>query len=91
MLKSFKKLLYATDFSKASARALDEAIKLAKENDAELLVLHVIEPVTAYVTGEDFGSAGLYMKLEETTKKEAESSMHKLMDKLQGEPPRPNR
>lgn len=83
MLKSFKKLLYATDFSKASARALDEAIKLAKENDAELLVLHVIEPVTAYVTGEDFGSAGLYMKLEETTKKEAESSMHKLMDKLQ--------
>ena len=83
MAKTSKKILYATDFSKASARALDEAVKLARQNDAELVVLHVIEPVTAYVTGEDFGSAGLYMKLEETTKKEAESSMHRLMDKLQ--------
>ncbi|HZD39524.1 MAG TPA: universal stress protein [Terriglobales bacterium] len=78
-----KKILYATDYSKASARALDEAVRLARQNDAELLVVHVIEPVTPYVTGEDFGSAELYMKLEETTKKEAEFSMNKLLDKLQ--------
>jgi universal stress protein A len=78
-----RKILYATDYSRASARALDEAVRLARQNDAELLVVHVIEPVTPYVTGEDFGSAELYMKLEETTKKEAEFSMNKLLDKLQ--------
>jgi universal stress protein A len=83
MTTATRKILYATDYSRASARALDEAVRLARQNDAELLVVHVMEPVTPYVTGEDFGSAELYMKLEETTKKEAEFSMNKLLDKLQ--------
>ena len=82
MAQHFSKILYATDYSKASARALDEAIALAKQNGAELLVLHVIDPVPPYVAGEDIGGADLYMKLEETTKQEAETSMKKLMEKL---------
>src|SRR5437773_8413656 len=82
MAKHFSKILHATEYSKASARALDEAVALAKQNRAELLVLHVIEPVTPYVAGEDMGGAELYMKLEETTKQEAETSMKKLMEKL---------
>jgi len=83
MAKHFSKILYATDYSKASARALDEAIGLAKQNNAELLVVHVIEPVSSYVTAEDYGGAELYMRLEETTKREAQASMKKLMDQLQ--------
>ena len=82
MAQHFSKILYATDYSKASARALDEAIALAKQNRAELLVLHVIDAVPPYVAGEDIGGADLYMKLEETTKQEAETSMKKLMEKL---------
>ena len=82
MAKHFSKILHATDYPKPSARALDEAVALAKQNRAELLVLHVIEPVTPYVAGEDMGGAELYMKLEETTKQEAETSMKKLMEKL---------
>jgi universal stress protein A len=83
MAKRIRRILYATDYSKASARALDEAVNLAKQNDAELVVVHVIEPVAPYVTGEDYGSAELYMKLEETAKKDAQASMQKLMRKLQ--------
>ena len=45
MAQHFSKILYATDYSKASARAFDEAIALTKQNRAELLVLHVIDPV----------------------------------------------
>ena len=82
MAKHYSRILYATDYSTASARALAEAVALAKQNDAELMVLHVIDPVSSYVTGEDIGGAELYLKLEETTKQEAESSMKKLMDKL---------
>ena len=82
MAQHFSEILHATDYSKASTRALDEAISLAKQNHAELLVLHVIDPVTPYVTGDDIGGAELYMKLEETTKQEAETSMKKLMEKL---------
>ena len=82
-MKSIKRILYATDYSKASGRALDEAVKLAKQNNAELWVVHVIEPLATYVSGEDFGGAELYMRLEETTKRDAESSMKKLMQRLE--------
>jgi universal stress protein A len=83
MAKHISRILYATDYSKASARALDEAVNLAKQNNAELLVVHVIEPITPYVTGEDYGSAELYMRLEDTAKKDAQTSMKKLTDRLQ--------
>ena len=82
MAKHFNKILHATDYSKASAPALDEAVALAKQNGAELLVLHVIDPVPPYVAGEDIGGAELYMKLEEASKREAEASMQKLMEKV---------
>jgi universal stress protein A len=82
MAKHFSKILHATDYSKASAPALDEAVALAKQNGAELLILHIIDPVPPYVAGEDIGGADLYMKLEATTKQEAEASMKKLMEKL---------
>jgi nucleotide-binding universal stress UspA family protein len=80
-LAGLKRILHATDFSKASARALQEAVKLAKENSARLLVVHVIEP-TPYVAGGEFGGAEIYMKLEDATKRNAQSSMSKLMQRL---------
>ena len=82
MAQHFSKILYATDYSKASARALDEAIALTKQNRAELLVLHVIDPVPPYVAGDDIGGAELYMKLEVTAQQDAETSMNKLIEKL---------
>ncbi|MGH7793496.1 MAG: universal stress protein, partial [Candidatus Binatia bacterium] len=80
-MAGIKKILHATDFSKASARALQEAIKLAKENHAQLLVVHVIEP-TPYVAGGEFGGAEIYTKLEDMAKRNAQSSMSKLMERL---------
>ncbi len=82
-MKSIKTILYATDYSKASERALDEAVKLAKQNNAQLWVVHAIEPLGAYATGEDYGGAELYVRLEETTQREAEAGMKKLMQRLQ--------
>src|SRR6185503_8383748 len=77
-----KKILYATDYSKASSRALAEAVKLAKQNRAELLVVHVIEPAPFVAGDEDFGSAETYAKLEDLAKQEAQSSMTKLIARL---------
>jgi nucleotide-binding universal stress UspA family protein len=79
-LAGIKRILHATDFSKASARALQEAVKLATENSARLLVVHVIEP-TPYVAGGEFG-AEIYMKLEDAAKRNAQSSMSRLMQRL---------
>jgi nucleotide-binding universal stress UspA family protein len=82
-VKRIRRILHATDYSKASERALGEAVDLAKQNNSELLIVHVIEPVAPYVTGEDFAAADLYVKLEESTKQEAQNSMAKLMQRLE--------
>ena len=76
-----RKILHATDFSKASARALNEAINLANQNHAELAIVHVIEQ-TPYVAGDELGTAEIYTKLEETAKQDAEASMSKLLKRL---------
>ena len=80
-MAAIRRILHATDFSKASARALNEAIRLAKQNRAELLIVHVIEP-TPYVADEGFSGAEIYTKLEDTAKREAEASMSKLIGRL---------
>jgi nucleotide-binding universal stress UspA family protein len=81
-VKQIKKILHATDFSPASEPALEEAIDLAKQNNAELLLVHVIEPVR-YVAGEEFGGPELYVKLEEITDQNAQASMKKLIEKVE--------
>jgi nucleotide-binding universal stress UspA family protein len=43
-----KKILFATDLSARSDRAQDRAVMLMKEYNAELIVLHVIEPVKEF-------------------------------------------
>ncbi len=83
MARRIRRILHATDFSKASTRALEESVNLAKQNNAELLVVNVVEPVGQYAVGEDYGGAELYMKIEAAAKQDAERSMQKLMRKLQ--------
>jgi nucleotide-binding universal stress UspA family protein len=81
-VKHIKRILHATDFSPASEPALEDAIDLAKQNDAELLVVHIIEPVR-YVAGEEFGGPELYLRLEEITDQNAQASMKKLIAKIE--------
>ena len=80
-MKRIRRILYATDYSKASGRALDEAVNLARQNRAELLVVHVVEPIP-YAAGEEFGGAELYLRLEDATKRESQTTMDKLIRRL---------
>jgi nucleotide-binding universal stress UspA family protein len=43
-MKTFRRILLATDLTPASEPALEEAITLAAENHAELIVAHAYEP-----------------------------------------------
>lgn len=55
----YNKILVPVDGSPASTRGLDEAIKLAKDQDAELRLLHVINEwlaVSPDATGSDTGA-----------------------------------
>jgi nucleotide-binding universal stress UspA family protein len=44
-MKRIRQVLYATDFSPASRRALDTALALARVQHAKLTILHVLAPV----------------------------------------------
>ena len=49
MIPQIKKTLYATDLSKNSAYAFRYAMNLAEKYDAEIVILHVIEPIPPMV------------------------------------------
>jgi nucleotide-binding universal stress UspA family protein len=48
---AIRRILLATDLSPASAAATDQAVELARDLGAELLVVSVIDPRTAAATG----------------------------------------
>jgi len=55
MIPPIKRILYATDLSKNSVYAYYYAVDLAKKHDAEIVILNVIEPISAkaYGSGKD--------------------------------------
>jgi nucleotide-binding universal stress UspA family protein len=53
----YKRILVAVDGSQTSDRALDEAIKLAKEGHSQLLLLHVSEDVSQVWIGSEWMAA----------------------------------
>ncbi len=51
MIPKIKKILYATDLSKNSEFAFYYAVDMAKKHDAEIIILHAIEPISARAFG----------------------------------------
>jgi nucleotide-binding universal stress UspA family protein len=49
MIPQIKKILYATDLSKNSAYAFRYAVDMTEKYDAEIVILHVIEPIPPMV------------------------------------------
>ena len=54
-----RRILFASDFSKASAKAFATAVTLAKATDAEVMILHVLVPFTPLVPEQYIGGATL--------------------------------
>jgi nucleotide-binding universal stress UspA family protein len=82
MIPQIKKILYATDLSKNSVYAFRYATKMAEEFDAEMIILHVIEPIPPM--------AKHYMKIyvdeskwEEKIKYEQDLAIERIKQRLQ--------
>jgi nucleotide-binding universal stress UspA family protein len=82
MIPQIKKILYATDLSKNSAYVFRYATKMAEKYDAEIVILHVIEPVPPM--------AKQYMKIyvdethwEEKIKYEQDLAIERIKKRLQ--------
>ena len=51
MVPQVKKILYATDLSKNSAYAFYHAVDMAKKHNAEIVLLHAVEPIPVRTYG----------------------------------------
>ena len=77
MIPEIKKILYATDLSKNSAYAFRYAMKMAEKYDAEIIILHVIEPIPSYAKV----YTGMTVEME---RKQQEETVEELKKHLQG-------
>jgi nucleotide-binding universal stress UspA family protein len=66
-MSRLRRVLHATDFSRASGAAFAKAVALAKENKAELLIVHVLTP-TVPMVGDGYISPKVYEDLEASTR-----------------------
>lgn len=78
-----RRILHASDFSRASQRAFAKAVEMAEQNNAELILLHVLAPIASYVIGDHYTDPSLYARLEESARLEAEAGLKTLVEKAQ--------
>jgi nucleotide-binding universal stress UspA family protein len=74
-----RRILHASDFSRASRAAFDQAVDLAKTNRAELLLAHVLTPVMPTVNGAI--SPQTWVDIEVSTRREGEKHLNMLVEK----------
>ncbi|MDF1827124.1 MAG: universal stress protein [Legionellaceae bacterium] len=74
----YKKVLFATDFDEISVNAAHKAKKIADENGADLLLVHVVEPIPAYAYP---GFAG-FAEVEVSIRDQAEKELNALAGQL---------
>ncbi len=74
----YKKVLFATDFDEVGVSAAHKAKKIADENRAELLLVHVVEPIPAYAYP---GFAG-FAEVEVSIREQAEKELNALANQL---------
>jgi len=72
----FRRILYATDFSDASAAAFAKAIEMARSNDAELLIAHAYLPPSLWADG--FVAPAVYQQVDAGMREEAEKKLEAL-------------
>jgi universal stress protein A len=77
-MKPFKRIIVATDLSPASEPALKEAIGLAKENGAELMIAHAYQPPN-FVEGQSI-SAGVYEEWDQNIRAEVKGRLQQLVE-----------
>ncbi len=74
----YKRVLFATDFDEVGVLAAHKAKKIADENGADLILVHVVEPIPAYAYP---GFAG-FAEVELSIREQAEKELNELGDKL---------
>ena len=79
-MSRIRRVMHATDFSRASSAAFKRAVELAKSNHAELLLVHVISPAMPLV-GDGYVPPQVYEDLEKAANDYAQKHLDALIAK----------
>src|SRR3990167_4558115 len=74
----YKRVLFATDFDETGIAAAKKAKKISDENGADLLLVHVVEPIPAYAYPGFAGFAEVEVAIREQANRELLSLALKL-------------
>ena len=79
-MKRIRRILHPTDFSRASSRAYQQAVELAKANRAELVLVHVLAPPMPMMA-DGYVSPKVYDDMAAATRAYAERHLNALIGK----------
>jgi nucleotide-binding universal stress UspA family protein len=79
-MAGFRRILFASDFSKASRKAFTTAVTLAKAHRATLTVLHVIVPFTPIVP-EGYVDSQMWDRIDKDAREWSLRQLRRLTDK----------
>ena len=74
-----RRILHPSDFSKASSAAFTKAVELAKANQAELVLLHVLAPPLPLMAGDGYVSPQVYEDLDKSARAYATKQLASLV------------
>lgn len=77
-MSMYQKVLFATDFDEVGIKAAHKAKKIAEENQAGLILVHVVEPMPAYAYPGFAGFAEVEVSIRDQAEKELASLAKKL-------------
>ena len=75
---SVRRVLHPSDFSSASRGAFAKAVDIARDNKAELILLHV-RALAIPMMGDGYVSPQVYQQFEDASRTSAEKQMEKLV------------
>jgi len=78
----YQKILIALDFHGDNEQILEKGRKLAEDNKAEVVLLHVNEPLAIAYSMDGMGYGDQIVSLESAIRKEAMVKMNKVADEL---------
>jgi len=78
-MKRFRRILVATDLTETSDAAVEEAVEMARESGAELLIAHAYTPPN--VTQADSVAAGVYEEWDQNLRAEVERRLRPLVER----------
>jgi nucleotide-binding universal stress UspA family protein len=74
-----RRVLHATDFSKASGAAFTRALAEARQSRGELVLVHVIAPIIPPGAGESYMSPGAWEAMDRSARGWAQKQMDRLL------------